>query len=601
MHPNDGATMQQALAALRAGQPAVAGQWLAKLSPAGQQHPDGLYLAALASDQLGRADAAEQCFRAAIQGAPRNAYYLNSFALFLARQGQEAEAVEHLRRAVAVAPSHAEAWYNLALLEQDRDALAAAGDALDRARALEGDSPRILSAAGALAQARGDAPAARQLLTRARDAAPQDRGAWRRLARALGQQGDHAAALAVLDAGPDDEPELAAERGDLLVEMGRLEEAQAVYSRVATRWPQHHQVLTAMTFLTMQADRNASPRAALAPFARALAAGAGADVWQAAITAASGLGDGEQVLAWAEAAEAATGLQPAWRLSRLTGLRQLGEFAACLDEARAEQARFPDEPGFASHRAWAALRLGAVDEAEAAAGHYAQARPLEQTGWAMLGTAWRLKNDPREHQLLDYERMVIASDLVTPKGWPSTAAFLADLKSVLEARHVMQNQPAEQTLRGGTQTPGDLFATTDPVLVAFRSALKATVEAAIAGLKPQPGHPFLGRLTGRVKMQGAWSVRLKGQGFHVNHIHPRGWLSSAFYVSLPPEIGLVGDEGKLVFGVPDAKLGLDLPPRRVITPAPGRLAIFPSYAWHGTVPFQSNEARLTAAFDALPV
>ncbi|WP_235902904.1 putative 2OG-Fe(II) oxygenase, partial [Sandarakinorhabdus oryzae] len=304
---------------------------------------------------------------------------------------------------------------------------------------------------------------------------------------------------------------------------------------------------------------------------------------------------------WAARAEAATGVQPAWRLAQLTSLRLDGRFADYLDQCRVEAQRFPGEAGFASHRAWAALRLGEVDEAEAAALIASQARPLEQTGWALLGTAWRLKGDPREFELLDYETMVSASDLVTPKGWASTPAFLADLKAVLERRHVMISQPAEQTLRGGTQTPGDLFATADPVLIAFRDALRATIDAAISRLQPLPGHPFLGRLTGRVKLLGAWSVRLKGQGFHVNHVHPRGWLSSAFYVSLPPEVGVDGDAGKLTFGVPDQALGLDLPPRRIITPVAGRLALFPSYAWHGTVPFSSDTPRLTAAFDALPV
>ena len=35
-------------------------------------------------------------------------------------------------------------------------------------------------------------------------------------------------------------------------------------------------------------------------------------------------------------------------------------------------------------------------------------------------------------------------------------------------------------------------------------------------------------------------------------------------------------------------------------PKPGRLALFPSYMWHGTVPFTTDESRLTIAFDAVP-
>jgi hypothetical protein len=30
------------------------------------------------------------------------------------------------------------------------------------------------------------------------------------------------------------------------------------------------------------------------------------------------------------------------------------------------------------------------------------------------------------------------------------------------------------------------------------------------------------------------------------------------------------------------------------------LVLFPSYFWHGTVPFSSGHARLTVAFDAVP-
>jgi hypothetical protein len=37
-----------------------------------------------------------------------------------------------------------------------------------------------------------------------------------------------------------------------------------------------------------------------------------------------------------------------------------------------------------------------------------------------------------------------------------------------------------------------------------------------------------------------------------------------------------------------------------VRPEEGVLVLFPSYFWHGTVPFRSSEARLTVAFDAVP-
>jgi hypothetical protein len=59
-------------------------------------------------------------------------------------------------------------------------------------------------------------------------------------------------------------------------------------------------------------------------------------------------------------------------------------------------------------------------------------------------------------------------------------------------------------------------------------------------------------------------------------------------------------EGVLTIGEPPADLGLDLPPLQVIRPEPGRLALFPSYMWHGTRPFGAGE-RMTIAFDVAPL
>jgi hypothetical protein len=66
------------------------------------------------------------------------------------------------------------------------------------------------------------------------------------------------------------------------------------------------------------------------------------------------------------------------------------------------------------------------------------------------------------------------------------------------------------------------------------------------------------------------------------------------YVALPAMDR--GHEGWLKLGEPQAEMGLDLPPFRQIEPKPGRLVLFPSTMWHGTVPFEAGE-RLTVAFD----
>jgi hypothetical protein len=79
-------------------------------------------------------------------------------------------------------------------------------------------------------------------------------------------------------------------------------------------------------------------------------------------------------------------------------------------------------------------------------------------------------------------------------------------------------------------------------------------------------------------------------------------MSSAFYVALPPSVsaGTDGRAGLIQFGQPPIELGLELPPMCTIRPEEGQLLLFTSYFWHGTVPFEDQQPRMTVAFDMTP-
>lgn len=209
--------------------------------------------------------------------------------------------------------------------------------------------------------------------------------------------------------------------------------------------------------------------------------------------------------------------------------------------------------------------------------------------WPYVATAWRMTGDRRRDWLEGDERLVGIYDLADEI--PSLDALAARLRAIHQDLH----QPLEQSVRGGTQTDGPLFARIEPEIRALRAAILGAVERHIAGLPPPvAGHPTLIADRGPVRFSGSWSVRLAGAGFHSNHIHPAGWLSSAFYVTLPDTSR--GHEGWLKLGEPQAELALDVPPFRHIEPKPGRLVLFPSIMWHGTEPFAAGE-RMTVAFD----
>jgi hypothetical protein len=185
---------------------------------------------------------------------------------------------------------------------------------------------------------------------------------------------------------------------------------------------------------------------------------------------------------------------------------------------------------------------------------------------------------------------------------------MAAVASELHALHNMSHHPADQSLRDGTQTRGNLFERRSLKIQALARQVQRQVEERIAGLHSDSRHPFLSRNRRKARFIGSWSVRLRSGGYHVSHIHQQGWLSSALYVELPDSVVRAGrstaagepSEGALTFGVPSAQFGLDLPPRRIERPKAGRLVIFPSYFWHGTLPFRSESPRLTVAFDMVP-
>ncbi|MBS0583370.1 MAG: tetratricopeptide repeat protein [Proteobacteria bacterium] len=227
--------------------------------------------------------------------------------------------------------------------------------------------------------------------------------------------------------------------------------------------------------------------------------------------------------------------------------------------------------------------------------------PDDQQLIAAQTTAWRLLGDPRYGELCDYARLARPWTIATPPGWSCLTDYLRDLAASLERLHVLPRHPLHQSLRNGSQTAQNLLDVEDAPIRAFFGAIDEPIRRHIEAI----GHgddPLRRRNSGGYKVAGIWSVRLRAQGYHTNHVHPKGWLSSACYIELPGAV--TGDnpdrQGFLKFGEPGHPTQPELQPEYFIRPEPGLLALFPSYFWHGTVPFRGDDTRLTIAFDLVP-
>ncbi len=201
--------------------------------------------------------------------------------------------------------------------------------------------------------------------------------------------------------------------------------------------------------------------------------------------------------------------------------------------------------------------------------------------------------------LYDYDKFVRVYTLDPPEGYADIESFNAALKTALTDLHAYKNTPVNQSLRNGTQTDMDLSLVEHPVVQSFFKAIEAPIRNYMKLLGQDKQHPLIRRNRNDYRISGAWSVCLFEGGHHVNHVHPMGWLSSSYYVDVPSSVDAETHEGWLKFGEP----ALDLPecgPEKFIQPKPGRLVLFPSYMWHGTVPFTGKDTRLTLPFDVVP-
>ena len=257
----------------------------------------------------------------------------------------------------------------------------------------------------------------------------------------------------------------------------------------------------------------------------------------------------------------------------------------------------------AAHSLLAASLLG-VGDARAALQECEALQPRapdDQYLIALQSTALRLLGDERYAQLCDYPNLVLPLTIEPPPPWTDLEGFLADLTASLNRLHDPNGHALLfQSLRHGTETTQDLTRSTDPAVRGVFQAFAAPIARYLEHIGKGPD-PLRRRNNDRWRFNGSWSVRLRDRGFHMSHVHPRGWISSAFYVELP-DIMSEGrtDEGILSFGKPGILTSPPLEPEYSVRPTPGMLVLFPSYFWHGTIPFESPQPRLTVAFDAVP-
>ena len=604
--PGDAQHLQRAHQALQGGRPQEAQQLCQAVLKAKPLQPDAMHLLGLALKAIGDRDGALQALQGSLQVRPHQPQLLNNLGNLLSDMGRTDEALAAYRQALGQEPRFLDAWINYGLTAMATGRSAEAIHALTQATQVNPNSSKAWMSLGSAYRKAERLDDAVLALRKSLQLAPNNGRCWLNLGVALRLNGEPDAALecfAKAEQAGFTGPELADGRASVLLDQGRTADGISVYRQISQATPTYAAAHTALAKLIWEQklaeDPTASMRKALAEHPRDAA------LWQALFGILLPMERWDDTVAAIGEARSTLGdlslLDYVEAMAR-DGLGE-GERTSLLFE-RTIAARPTDENARAAY-ARHLLRLKKPDAAALQAEEAARINPDSQFAWAYLGTAWRLLDDPREHWLHDYERLVMPLELDVPDGVGDLPSFAAMIEAALLPLHRSVQHPLDQSLRGGTQTEGSLFVRKDPVIQTVKRQIENAIGEYVRRLPDDSSHPLLRRKSERVRFTGSWSVRLRGGGgHHVNHLHSMGWISSAFYVQLPACMGTeasVSNAGWIQFGEPPVELGLGLPPRRVVKPEVGRLVLFPSYTWHGTVPFEDDGTRTTIAFDAVPV
>ena len=558
--------------------------------------------AAAASGQLA---AAEHHYRWAVTLAPDDPRVTVSLGLLLRQMQRPAESKAQFAAVIQRHPALAEAHYGLGLACQDMMDAAGAEAAYRAALALK---PGLLPATLGLATVcnlTGRSDEALGLL--AQVSTPDARlGAAIEQQRGVAQlaKEQYQAALAHFEGALALQPsvaEAAHSRAVALKCLGRDEEALNVLRRLVRENPADimaHDTLNQLLYRLKRDDeflRSYDEAAAKVPAMPHIALAKAAFLVRCERY-------GEALELYEHALKLAPG-EPVVLQGRAMAQLKLQQVDAAIASYEEGLKRAPEDLNMLTGVAAAYLMARAPRNAEAAALRALNLAPANQTGLGILGTAWRLMDDEREFNLNRYEDFIQPFDLEPPPGFKSMAAFCAELDRWLDTQHGDEREHIDQSLRGGTQTMGDLLRPgRNPLLDGLRLRIEEAVRGYIAGLPQDQRHPFLRWRGQDFRFMGSWSSRLKDRGFHANHLHPAGWISSAFYVALPETVhDTSARQGWIKFGEPSFDLGISDPVRRAVQPQVGRLVLFPSYMWHGTIPFHAAQNRTTIAFDVVPI
>lgn len=269
---------------------------------------------------------------------------------------------------------------------------------------------------------------------------------------------------------------------------------------------------------------------------------------------------------------------------------------------RSTHERNPGVPDFMTMISMAYFRAGDPENAALWAEKALEARPGDNTALAYRCMAQNEMGQFDEaRSVYDIEGLVMPLAIEPPAGFDSVEAFNAAFVDHIRRHPSLEHSPLNRSLKGG-QSTRELLDGDDPAAVGFKATIRAAVDRYCELHPVNADHPFLARRPEKTEI-ACWANVIERGGFQDVHFHPTSWLSGVYYPKLPSAVSDPDrePEGWLEFGRAYYMLGAkNEPPLRLVKPEEGLIVLFPAYFGHRTIPFETDEERISVAFDVMP-
>ena len=173
------------------------------------------------------------------------------------------------------------------------------------------------------------------------------------------------------------------------------------------------------------------------------------------------------------------------------------------------------------------------------------------------------------------------------------------ISSILEFHKSGESDPKSQPLlSNGKQSSGNIFLNQRDDIQLLKKILENKVKNYLKEFSAS-NEGFIINWPKNFKIYG-WLVSINSGGKLSAHIHKEGWLSGSLYFKMPSK--KTKNEGNIVFSLDGANYPTNGKKfdKKSVDVNKGDLVLFPSSLFHHTIPFKSNEERVTFAFDIIP-